>query len=49
LDISSKPTGAGKAIRRNLGRLGAFLDECFSTAATDTGGALGRTAEDSNE
>ena len=49
LDISSKPLGAGKAIRRNLGRLGAFLDECFSTTATDVDGTWGNTAEDSRK
>jgi hypothetical protein len=49
LDISSKPTGAGKAIRRNLGRLGAFLDECFSAGAGDRGPTLGGTADDSSK
>jgi hypothetical protein len=48
LEISNKPGGGGKAIRRNLGRLGAFLDACFSTPS-DTGGTLGSTAEDSSE
>jgi predicted DsbA family dithiol-disulfide isomerase len=30
LDISNLPVGGGKTIRRNLGRLGAFLDECLA-------------------
>jgi predicted DsbA family dithiol-disulfide isomerase len=49
LDISTKSTGAGKAIRRNLGRLGAFLDECFSTAAGDGGRTLGGSSDESGK
>lgn len=39
LDISGKPNGEGRAIRWNLGRLGAFLDECLGTTARDADGA----------
>jgi predicted DsbA family dithiol-disulfide isomerase len=49
LDISSKSAGGGKAIRRNFGRLGAFLDECFSTAAGDADKTSGGTERNSSE
>jgi hypothetical protein len=49
LDISSKPLGGGKVIRRNLGRLAAFLDECLATAVQDTDAMSGRAAEDASE
>jgi hypothetical protein len=48
LDIANQPMGGGKAIRRNLGRLGAFLDECLATAAQRTDATSPHTAEDAS-
>jgi 2-hydroxychromene-2-carboxylate isomerase len=49
LDISNKSIGGGKTIRKNLGRLGAFLDGCLATAARDTDATFGCGAEDPSE